>query len=113
MRSKIEALQCSCGCELSAHNKIEVVHNTLLSYYGNKVTFTSMVDCESGTNDKLLCSVVGRHPDTVHKEMLILAGTHKRLRVVHKPDNHWELCMQQPYGVFYEPAQPMGHNPNI
>ncbi|QMP18273.1 hypothetical protein phiV141_16 [Vibrio phage phiV141] len=69
MKSKIEDLQCPCGCELGVPHRLELLYHHLVAQ-GYEVT--GLVNCESGVHSQVTFRVKDIHPDAVNKHIMQL-----------------------------------------
>lgn len=114
MSSEFQALQCPCGCELNAENRLERLYRALLLYFSdelnNESNIVGMVDCAS-SNSKLKF-ISKELPDRVHKRIL-------RLRTVLGfdflvvYDGDWTFDVNKKGGLIYEPIQRMAEHTDI
>lgn len=111
MSSEFEALQCSCGCELNAENRLECLYRALLFNFNNDLLL-GLVDCSKGVNSQLKL-ITNELPDRVNKRIVKILdelGFGCKVLVL---DGAWLFDVNKKGGISYEPVQRMGQNTNV
>lgn len=111
MKSQFELLHCPCGCELNAHNRLELLYQALIDYYGDNVVITSLVNCEMHNNHSMFATF-NQHPDRVAKYLRTLKS-HGFRAVYYVTSSRWLLTVKHHDGVQYESSPEMGEHPNL
>lgn len=102
MQSEFIALQCPCGCELSAENRLECLYRALLFIFDD-TEIMGNVSCSQGVNSQLVLSTQ-QHPDSVKKHVTQLANEVSfKFRVVSRADGTWLFDVNKKDGLSYEP----------
>lgn len=109
MKSQFKLLHCPCGCELSAHNRLELLYQALIEHCGDDVAIHSLVNCEMHNNHSMFAKF-NQHPDRVAKYLRTLSGFRA---VYYITSSRWLLTVNHHDGVQYESSPEMGEHPNL
>lgn len=102
MQSEFIALQCSCGCELSAEIRLERLYRALLFIF-DESEITGNVSCTLGINSQLVVKT-RQHPDSVQKHVhSLLRGMDFKFSVLSRADGTWLFDVNKKDGLSYEP----------
>lgn len=111
MSSEFQALQCSCGCELNAENRLECLYKALLLIFPNDLIL-GLVNCETGINSQLKL-VTKELPDRVSKRVEGIRGTIGFDFAVEVHADCWTFDVNQKGGISYEPIQRMAEHTDV
>lgn len=102
MQSEFIALQCPCGCELSAQNRLERLYRALLFIFDD-TEIMGNVSCMQGVNSQLVVKT-RQHPDSVQKHVnSLLRSMDFKFSVLSRTDGTWLFDVNKKDGLSYEP----------